>query len=47
MEFIKLQKILKDVEVERITEVRRLVILARDVFKVLVNLDLPPILTIP
>jgi hypothetical protein len=47
MEFIKLQKILKDVEVERVTEVRRLVILARDVFKVLVNLDLTPIPMIP
>jgi hypothetical protein len=38
MEFIKLQRLLQDAEVERVTEARRLMILVRDIFKLLVDL---------
>jgi hypothetical protein len=47
MEFIELQKLLKDAEIERVIEVGRLAILVRDVCKVLVDLDMPPIPEIP
>jgi hypothetical protein len=47
MVVVKLQKLLKVVEVERVTEAGRLAILARDVSKVLVDLGMPPISGIP
>jgi hypothetical protein len=47
MEFIELQRCLKDVELERITEARRLAILVRDASKVLVDLGMPPFPGIP
>jgi hypothetical protein len=47
MEFIELRMLLQDTEVERVTEVGRLVILVRDVSEVLVDLGIPPILGIP
>jgi hypothetical protein len=47
MEFIELQWCLKDVELERITEARRLAILVRDASKVLVDLGMPPFPGIP
>jgi hypothetical protein len=47
MEFIELQKLLKDAEIERVIEVGRLAILVRDVCKVLVDLGMPPIPEIP
>jgi hypothetical protein len=47
MEFIKLQKLLKDVEVGRVTEAEQLVTLARDVSKVLMDLGMQPVPRIP
>jgi hypothetical protein len=47
MEFIKLQSLLQDTEVDHITEAGWLAILARDVAKVLVDLGKPPIPGIP
>jgi hypothetical protein len=47
MEFVELRKLLKEAEVEHVTEAVRLVFLARDVPKVLVGLVMPPILGIP
>jgi hypothetical protein len=47
MEFIELQKLLKDAEVGCITKAKWLEILARDVSKVLVDLGVPPIPRIP
>jgi hypothetical protein len=47
MEFIKLQSLLEDTEVDHITEAGWLAILARDVAKVLVDLGKPPIPGIP
>jgi hypothetical protein len=47
MEFIELQRCLKEVELERITEARRLAILVRDASKVLVDLGMPPFPRIP
>jgi hypothetical protein len=45
MEAIKLQKLLKDVEVELVVEAGRVMILVRHVSKVLVDLGMPPIPT--
>jgi hypothetical protein len=42
MEFIEQQKLLKDAEVGQVTEAGRLVTLARDVSKVLVDLACSP-----
>jgi hypothetical protein len=47
MEFVKVRRLLQDANVDRITEAGRLAILARDVFKLLVDLGMPPILGIP
>jgi hypothetical protein len=43
MEFVKLQRLIKDVEVERITKAGRLAILVSDVSEVLVDHGMPPI----
>jgi hypothetical protein len=43
MEIVELQNLLKDAEVERVTEVGWLAILVRDVSNVLVDLSMPPI----
>jgi hypothetical protein len=42
MELVELQRLLQDAEADHITEVGRLVILVRDVSKVLVDLAMPP-----
>jgi hypothetical protein len=42
MEFIELQRLLRDAEVDRVAEARRLAVLVRDVSKVLVDLGMPP-----
>jgi hypothetical protein len=47
MEFIKLWRLLQDVEADHITEAGRLAILLRDVSKVLVDLGRPPIPGMP
>jgi hypothetical protein len=47
MEFIELRRLLEDVEMDLVTEARRLAILVRDISKVLVDLRMPPILRIP
>jgi hypothetical protein len=47
MEFIKLWRLLEGIEVECIAEAGRLVILVRDISKVLVDLGMPCILGIP
>jgi hypothetical protein len=47
MEFVKLQRCLKEAEVEHIGEAGRLAILVRDASKVLVDLGIPPIPGIP
>jgi hypothetical protein len=47
MEFVEVGRLLQDANVDRITEAGRLAILARDVFKLLVDLGMPPILGIP
>jgi hypothetical protein len=47
MDFVKLQKLLKDVEVGHVTEAEWLAILARDVSKDQVDLGMPPIPRIP
>jgi hypothetical protein len=47
MEFVKLQKLLKDAEVGCVIEVGWLATLARDVTKVLVDLGMTPIPGIP
>jgi hypothetical protein len=47
MEFVEVRRLLQDANVDRITEAGRLAILARDVFKLLVDLGMPPILGIP
>jgi hypothetical protein len=41
-EFVQFRRLLQDVEVDRVTEAGRLVIMARDVSKVLVDLGMPP-----
>jgi hypothetical protein len=47
MEFVELQKLLNEAEVERVTEIGRLAIIARDASKVLVDVGMPPIPRIP
>jgi ribosome-associated protein YbcJ (S4-like RNA binding protein) len=47
MEFIELQRFLKEAEVEHVGEAERLAILVRDASKVLVDLGIPPIPGIP
>jgi hypothetical protein len=47
MEFIKLRRLLQDVEVDRVIEAGRLAILLTDMSKVLVDLSMPPIPGIP
>jgi hypothetical protein len=47
MEFIELQRLLHDTNVDRIIEVGRLATLVRDVSMVLVDLAMPPIPKIP
>jgi hypothetical protein len=47
MEFVELWRRLKEAKVERVTEAGRLVILVRDISKVLVDLGMPPILGVP
>jgi hypothetical protein len=42
MELVELQRLLQDPEADHITEAGRLVILVRDVSKVLVDLAMPP-----
>jgi hypothetical protein len=42
MEFIELQRLLRDAEADRVAEARRLAVLVRDVSKVLVDLSMPP-----
>jgi hypothetical protein len=47
MEFVELRRLLKNVKVEHVTEVRRLAILVSDVSKFLVNLGMPQFPGIP
>jgi hypothetical protein len=47
MEFIKLRRLLQDVEVDRVIEAGRLAILLTDMSKVLVDLSMPPIPVLP
>jgi hypothetical protein len=47
MEIVGLRRCLKEAEVERVTKAGRLVILVRDVSKVLVNHGMPPVSGIP
>jgi hypothetical protein len=47
MQFIELQRHLKEAEVEHVAEAGRLVILVRDVSNVLGDLGMPPIPRIP
>jgi hypothetical protein len=47
MEFVELQRLLRDVEVDRVVEAGRLATLVRDVSQVMENLSMPPISGIP
>jgi hypothetical protein len=47
MEFVELQRLLWDVEVDRVVEAGRLATLVRDVSQVMENLSMPPISGIP
>jgi hypothetical protein len=47
MEFIELQRLLREVEVDRVVVAGRLATLVRDVSQVLENLCMPPISGIP